>query len=188
VAQPTNNVSGEIDVYVPACGSIKPYQNFQLQMDGNSGNQSNYGVGLITNGSGTGYDKTAMRAATGSKSNVTFYLDNSCNLWTTSGQYSTGKEKGFIDTSSPSADPQWYFGASLPTNQANYALPTCFVDTNNYFTCTRPPPPGTTSSFTIFYSCPNFWRLGFNLPPASSGLVCSQLNIRANALGTTSSP
>jgi len=149
---------------------------------------SNYGVGLINNGTGSPYDKTAMQAASGSKNNATFYLDNNCNLWTASGQYYTGKEQGFVDTSSPSADPQWYFGENLPTISSNYALPTCFVDSNNYFTCTRPPPAGTNSSYTIFYACPNYWRLGFSLPGSGSGLTCYQLNIQANALGTTSTP
>lgn len=177
VAQPTNSADGEVDVYVPACGSIKPFQNFLLRMDSNSGENSGYGVGLSKNTTGA-YDMTGMYQ-TETKSNATFFLDSKCNLWTTSGVYSTGQEQGFVDTSSPSADPQWYFGASLPSNTSNYALPTCFVDSSGYFTCTRPPPAGYTSSYTIFYSCPNYWRLGFTLPATK----CTQLYIKASGTG-----
>jgi hypothetical protein len=163
---------------VPACGSIKPNVNFHLQMDANSNNDFNYQVGLSRYSSSASYDQTRLQG-TGTNKNATFYLDTSCALWTTTGNYSS-TEQGYIDTSS-AGDPQWYFTTpSKLSATKNYAVPTCFVDGSGYFTCTRPPPAGTNSGYTLFYACPNFWRLGFEVPSKSStGSSCFQINMLA---------
>ena len=173
VLQPSATTQGEVDIFVPACGSIKPNTNFKLTLF-NSNNDTGNQVGL-SKASTTAIGDLTRVAGGGTNSNATFYLDANCALWTTTG-VTTATEQAYINTSS-GGDPQFYFAKTVPTTNA--AIPTCFVDNNGVFTCTRPPPAGSVSSFTLFYACPNYWRLGFTVPAPTASMTCFQINMQA---------
>lgn len=184
---PTNNIPGEVDLYVPGCGSINPGVNFKLTLNASSyggAQNANDSFDQVGISSGSPYDGTqvnkTLTKGTGTN-NATFYLDNNCELWTNTGA-TTSYEQGFVNVTNTAADPQFYFSAKVPTT--GYAVPTCFVDANGYLNCFRPPPAGstTTSSYTVNYACPQYWRLGASIP--SSNANCFQIYLQTQLTGT----
>jgi hypothetical protein len=153
-------------------GYVKPNVNFKLQVDPSSVKDGGNYVGL-TRRTNAAYDSPLLdNTATTANSNITFYLDSNCGLWTTNG-ITAATEQGYIDASL--ADPQWYFSSQAQIKAtASAAIPQCFVDSNYQMTCTRPPPANSASSFTLFYTCYTYWRLGFTVPSN-----CAQVYMKA---------